>query len=148
LFRDHLIKENVLDEAKAGELENSFKQDLQKALDSVPEAKAPAAEPKPLVDTAISSVKTAVDAKTLVSLSERMYTVPPEFRVHPKIQRHLEERLEMFRGDPNKACFDWGVGEMLAYASLLCENVHVRISGQDVRRGTFSHRHAVWVDQV
>jgi 2-oxoglutarate dehydrogenase E1 component len=148
LFRDQLIKENVIDAAKAGALENDFKQDLQKALDSVPEIKPPAAEPKPIVDTALSSVNTKVDAKTLIALSEPLYTAPQDFRVHPKIQRHLQERLEMFRGDPNKACFDWGVGELLAYATLLCENVHIRLSGQDVRRGTFSHRHAVWVDQV
>jgi 2-oxoglutarate dehydrogenase E1 component len=148
LFRDQLIKEKVIDQAKAEELENAFKQDLQKALEAPPPAKSLPTEPKLQVDISISRINTGVDGKTLMFLAERMYTAPTDYRLHPKIQRHLEERLAMFRGDPNKACFDWGVGEMLAYASLLCEDVHVRISGQDVRRGTFSHRHAIWVDQV
>ncbi|MEK7083642.1 MAG: 2-oxoglutarate dehydrogenase subunit E1, partial [Patescibacteria group bacterium] len=69
--------------------------------------------------------------------------VPDGFNLHPKILKVQEERLASLTNGK----IDWGMGEHLAYASLLTENVHVRISGQDSRRGTFSHRHAVWVDQ-
>jgi 2-oxoglutarate dehydrogenase E1 component len=150
LFRDRLIKENVLDEQKAQELENEFKQGLQKALESLSATAVEKTVPneKQSHDSAISSVKTATDAKILISLGERICTVPDDFRIHPKIQRLLQERIAMVHADPNKASIDWGMGELLAYASLLSEKVHVRISGQDVRRGTFSHRHATWVDQV
>jgi 2-oxoglutarate dehydrogenase E1 component len=84
----------------------------------------------------------------LISLAERFCTVPEGFRIHPKIQRLLQERLAMVHGEASKPMIDWGMGEHLAFASLLNEKIHIRISGQDVRRGTFSHRHAVWVDQV
>lgn len=153
LFKDQLIKENVLDNAKADELENEFKQGLQKAMDSLAKKPEESSQPnekqsKPSEQTVAKALKTAVDVKTMISLAETMYTVPEGFRIHPKIQRHLQERIEMAHADPDKAIIDWGMGELLAYATLLNEKVHVRISGQDVRRGTFSHRHAVWIDQV
>jgi 2-oxoglutarate dehydrogenase E1 component len=54
----------------------------------------------------------------------------------------------MVNADPDKPTIDWGMGEHLAYGTLLWEGTHIRLSGQDSRRGTFSHRHAMWVDQV
>jgi 2-oxoglutarate dehydrogenase E1 component len=150
LFRDQLIKENILDEQKAQELETEFKQGLQKALESLPASPTEQAtvNEKHSHDSAISSIKTGVDTQTLISLGERICAFPNDFRIHPKIQRLLQERIKMLHSDPNKASIDWGMGELLAYATLLNEKIHVRLSGQDVRRGTFSHRHATWVDQV
>ena len=151
IFRDDLIKEKVLDAAKAEELENAFKQGLQKALDEIkagPNAKETAKETHEPQVAKASENKTAVDAATLIALAERFCKVPEDIRIHPKINRLLQERLAMVHADPNKAGIDWGMGEHLAYATLLNEKVHIRISGQDVRRGTFSHRHAIWVDQV
>jgi 2-oxoglutarate dehydrogenase E1 component len=150
LFRDQLIKENILDEPKAQEFENAFKLDLQKSLESISTAKQQTHlnEKKESKDAAISSIKTAVDKNSLILLGERICLVPSEFRIHPKIQRLLQERLIMIHKDPNQASIDWGMGELLTYATLLKEKVHVRISGQDVIRGTFSHRHAIWLDQV
>ncbi len=149
IFRDKLIQEQVLDEAKAQELENSFRQGLQQALDSIPSIaseKTAAREPKVSSDVSVSGIKTAVEASSLIALTERFCNVPDNIRIHPKIQRGLQERVKMIHSD--HASIDWGLGEHLAFASLLVENIHIRISGQDVRRGTFSHRHAVWVDQV
>jgi 2-oxoglutarate dehydrogenase E1 component len=150
LFKNRLIKENVLDEQKAQELENEFKQGLQKALESISETlkEKEISSEKQSHDPPISTIKTAIDAKTLISLGERLCTVPSDFHIHSKIQRLLQERIAMLHGDPSQASIDWGLGELLAYATLVSEQIHVRISGQDVRRGTFSHRHATWVDQV
>ncbi|MGC1879036.1 MAG: 2-oxoglutarate dehydrogenase E1 component [Rhabdochlamydiaceae bacterium] len=151
IFCDRLIQQQILDRPKAEELENGFKQSLQKALETlsaIGAEKGAPLEKKEAPDTAVSSVKRAFDAQKLISLAEQMCTVPKEFQVHPKIQRLLQDRLAMVHTDPNKASIDWGMGELLAYATLLDEKVHIRISGQDVRRGTFSHRHATWVDQV
>jgi 2-oxoglutarate dehydrogenase E1 component len=70
--------------------------------------------------------------------------LPSGFNVHPKLAKLLEARAEMAEG---KRPVDWGMGEALAFATLAWEGVRVRLSGQDVRRGTFSHRHAVLFDQ-
>jgi 2-oxoglutarate dehydrogenase E1 component len=71
--------------------------------------------------------------------------VPADFHVHPKLERLLEMRREMGQG---KRPLDWGTAELAAYASLVSEGFSVRLSGQDARRGTFSHRHAVLHDNV
>lgn len=93
------------------------------------------------IDTA--EVQTGVAREKLVELSAKLLEMPEKFKVHPKVMPILKARHDrLVNGEP----FDWGTGEMLAYATLLSEKVPVRISGQDVRRGTFSHRHAVVFD--
>ncbi len=77
-------------------------------------------------------------------LSERLTTVPPNFKVHPLVQKVLADRAAMGRGEIN---VDWGMGETLAYASLVASGFAVRLSGEDCGRGTFVHRHAVLHDQ-
>ncbi|MBS0604308.1 MAG: 2-oxoglutarate dehydrogenase E1 component [Verrucomicrobia bacterium] len=151
LFRDQLIKENVLDSAQAELMENQFKQSLQKALEGIPALSSTNNGPRETqepIEAIASEIKTAVGAHTLIALAEKFCAVPDDLRIHPKIKRLLDDRLSMVRGDPDKPGIDWGMGEHLAFASLLNEKVHLRLSGQDVRRGTFSHRHAMWVDQV
>lgn len=94
-------------------------------------------------DADTPEVSTSVSKEKLLELSGRMLDFPDGFKVHPKVLPILKARHErLLKGEP----FDWGTGEMLAYATLLAEKTPVRISGQDVRRGTFSHRHAVVVD--
>ncbi|HSN97005.1 MAG TPA: 2-oxoglutarate dehydrogenase E1 component [Candidatus Nanopelagicales bacterium] len=91
-------------------------------------------------DSATPEVDTSVPAEKLLALSERVLEMPEGFKPHPKVVPLLRGRHErLAAGEP----FDWGTGEMLAYASLLAEKTPVRISGQDAQRGTFSHRHAV-----
>jgi 2-oxoglutarate dehydrogenase E1 component len=70
--------------------------------------------------------------------------VPPAFRIHPKARRVLDLRAEMAAG---KRPLDWGMAEALAFATVAMDGRRVRLSGQDARRGTFSHRHAVLLDQ-
>ncbi len=73
-----------------------------------------------------------------------MVKVPEGFHVHPKLERLFAKRVEPLE-DP-QSTLDWGMGELLAYGSLVLDGYPVRISGQDVQRGTFSHRHAVLTD--
>src|SRR5690606_31340404 len=87
--------------------------------------------------------ETAVPAKTLVSYNEAILTWPEGFSPNPRLAKQLERRREALGPDGG---IDWGHAETLAFASLLSEGVPVRLTGQDVQRGTFSHRHQVLVD--
>jgi 2-oxoglutarate dehydrogenase E1 component len=91
-----------------------------------------------------AEVPTGVAAATLREIAETISHVPTGFRVHPKVARVLEQRAEMGRG---ARPLDWGMAEALALGSLAWEGTRIRLAGQDVRRGTFSHRHAVLHDQ-
>jgi 2-oxoglutarate dehydrogenase E1 component len=87
---------------------------------------------------------TAVPLAELKRLAERITTVPENFKVHPLVERVLNDRRAMGRGE---AKLDWGMGEHLAFASLVASGYAVRLTGQDSGRGTFTHRHAVLHDQ-
>ncbi|MBF2734938.1 MAG: 2-oxoglutarate dehydrogenase E1 component [Betaproteobacteria bacterium AqS2] len=88
--------------------------------------------------------RTEIDAKRFKRLGGILSEVPEGFTLHPRVAKVVEARAAMAAGD---ADLDWGMAENLAYASLLEEGFGVRLSGQDVGRGTFFHRHAVWHDQ-
>jgi 2-oxoglutarate dehydrogenase E1 component len=89
------------------------------------------------------SAETGVPVDVLQRIMDGVRDVPHGFAVHPKIERLLEQRATMVRPDGQ---VDWGCAEMLAFGSLLLEGTHIRMSGQDSGRGTFSHRHDVWRD--
>ncbi len=89
-------------------------------------------------------VDTGVSHETLVGLAEKLAQSPDDFVVHKRVESILQDRISMAKGDKP---MDWGCGEVLAYASLLDQRYKVRLSGQDVGRGTFSHRHATLHDQ-
>src|SRR5262249_35865718 len=137
----------------ARKMEEEFRRDLQKALDYTREV-----APAPQVDSLggvwaklrratpedfEQVVETKAPAEQLQEIVRRITQVPPTFHPHPKVQRLLAAGLEMLQGPGS---FDWGMGEALAFGSLLWEGVHVRLTGQDSQRGTFSHRHAVLMD--
>jgi 2-oxoglutarate dehydrogenase E1 component len=84
-----------------------------------------------------------VPLPTLDRILQRATSVPEGFHVHPKLARQLAQRRQMLA----QSEVDWGTAELLAFGSLLVEGIPVRLSGQDSRRGTFSQRHAVLVDQ-
>jgi 2-oxoglutarate dehydrogenase E1 component len=87
---------------------------------------------------------TAIPMAEWKRLAERITTVPQGFTVHTLVKKVLEDRAAMGRGEVN---VDWGMGEHMAYASLVASGYPVRLSGEDVGRGTFVHRHAVLHDQ-
>ncbi|QDT31427.1 2-oxoglutarate dehydrogenase E1 component [Thalassoglobus polymorphus] len=86
---------------------------------------------------------TGVKREKLTELLNQVTRLPEDFKPHPKAKRLLETRQAMARGEEP---LDWGGAEIMALASLLDEERPLRMSGQDVRRGTFSHRHAVLYD--
>ena len=88
-------------------------------------------------------IDTALTREELAYLGEKLSTYPEGFHIHPKVEKLLEQRAEMALG---KRTVDYGTSEALAFASLLKQGVPVRLTGQDSRRGTFSHRHAALID--
>jgi 2-oxoglutarate dehydrogenase E1 component len=87
---------------------------------------------------------TGVDKKDIKTLAKSLTDIPQEFKANSKIERLFESRRAMAETGEH---IDWGMGEALAYATLLKEGYKVRLTGEDVERGTFSHRHAVIIDQ-
>jgi 2-oxoglutarate dehydrogenase E1 component len=89
-------------------------------------------------------VDTTVDSERFEALAGQIVTPPGDFNLHPRVKRIMEDRRLMAHGDK---LADWGFAENMAYATLLDEGVPIRISGQDCRRGTFFHRHAMLRNQ-
>ena len=87
---------------------------------------------------------TALPLAEVKRLAERLSTVPANFKVHSLVEKVLADRAAMGRGEVK---VDWGMGEHLAFASLVASGYAVRLSGEDCGRGTFTHRHAVLHDQ-
>jgi 2-oxoglutarate dehydrogenase E1 component len=87
---------------------------------------------------------TALPLAEVKRLSERLTTLPADFKAHALVQKVIADRAAMGRGEIN---VDWGMGEHLAFASLVASGYGVRLSGEDCGRGTFTHRHAVLHDQ-
>ena len=88
-------------------------------------------------------VETAVSEKRIRTLNEELLRVPDGFAIHRKLKKPLEKRIEILEDGP----IEWGHAEGLAYASLLTEGTHIRLTGQDTERGTFSNRHLVLHDE-
>jgi 2-oxoglutarate dehydrogenase E1 component len=88
-------------------------------------------------------VETAVAADLLEKLNEELLEVPESFTIHRKLRKPLSRRTEALA----QGGIDWGHAEALAFASLLTEGTHIRLTGQDTERGTFSHRHLVLHDE-
>ena len=97
-----------------------------------------------LTKTYIETWDTSVPKAELARLAERLSTMPDGFTLHSRVKKIVDDRRAMGRGE---VPVDWGMGENLAYATLLASGFDVRISGEDVGRGTFFHRHGVMHDQ-
>ncbi|MDV3457886.1 2-oxoglutarate dehydrogenase E1 component [Sphingomonas sp. HF-S4] len=95
-------------------------------------------------ESARRSVDTGIEKKLFDSLGRTLTEVPEGTEIHKTLARVLDAKRTMFKSGEN---FDWATGEALAFGALLSEGFGVRLSGQDSGRGTFSQRHAVWVDQ-
>ena len=150
LYADRLVAQDVISPEEPEELIRQCRQ----ALDEGRHTSSPvlsnyqrkyAVDWTPFLNTKWTEVAdTTVPIAELERLAERITTVPEDFTLHPTVQRVIDSRRAMGRGEQP---LDWGMGETLAYASLLVAGYGVRISGQDSGRGTFAHRHAVLHDQ-
>ena len=151
LYARELIERGVITDAEAEALVGREHQKLNEAF----QAKR-SSRPQPAfgagvwegykggADAATPDVPTAVPREELQEVSERLTSLPEGFRPHRVVQKLLAHRAQMGRGE---LPLDWGMAEHLAFATLVRDGHMVRVSGQDSRRGTFSHRHAVIVDQ-
>lgn len=100
--------------------------------------------PKALASEILPHEPTNVDAETLKQIGKVISSWPENFEVHRNLKRILSNRAKAVESGEG---IDWSTGEALAFGSLLLEGYHVRVSGEDVERGTFSQRHAVLHDQ-
>ncbi|MDJ0652136.1 MAG: 2-oxoglutarate dehydrogenase E1 component [Simkaniaceae bacterium] len=150
LYCQALINERTLSKEAADQLKKECKDSLAKALFETRkrvQGKQAQQKKEKKYFTLLEPIETAVATETLVELTHKFTHLPEGFHSHPKLKRLLHDRLKMMTGDPKAPVVDWGMAEHLAYASLLTQKVHIRLSGQDSGRGTFSHRHAILTDQ-
>jgi 2-oxoglutarate dehydrogenase E1 component len=118
---------------------------LQSVLDSLKPDDALEPQPEPPPPGAARHVKTALPATRLLELHTAMLQVPNGFRLNPKLERAMSRRRTAL-DDPDQPAVDWATAESLAFASILADGIAIRLTGQDVERGTFSQRHAVFHD--
>lgn len=146
LYAERLVNEGVIDETGAEAMRKAYVEALeQDRVVSRPQARQVhnpfLVNYEPYKSKHWNQpVDTTLTAERVARLTERLTTVPEDFRLHRAVARILEARREMGRGE---IPMDWGFAETLAYASLVEEGHPVRLSGQDSARGTFFHRHAV-----
>jgi 2-oxoglutarate dehydrogenase E1 component len=142
LYYEQLLAAGLLEQKMAEALDLQFRDTLKAALVKAQEkiASKIVEEVAPASDV-FGKVSTAVDAATLKSVLETFCRLPPDFHLHPKLQKWLQDRLASLNGQ-----IDWSTAECLAFGSLLAQEIPIRLSGQDAQRGTFSQRHIVWID--
>ena len=150
LISDLLLKslknENVVSQEDAETFRNAFQIALECARN---ESRSETHKLKPAIKSSLSSpellehIDTKVNLNRLREVGLPLTSEPPKFNLNPKIKRLIKQRREMVEG---KRPIDWGLAEALAFGTLLTENIPIRLTGQDVRRGTFSHRHAVYYE--
>src|SRR5580704_8682533 len=145
LYTETLVRRGDITLEDAESALDDFNKALQTVLDEVREEPSLAPTHLPVHgagDADIPSEATGVAGDVLHALSAVVRTVPDGFTIHPKLERQFAQRDELVAS----GSVDWALAEALAFGSLMYEGVNVRLTGQDTRRGTFSHRHAVLVD--
>jgi 2-oxoglutarate decarboxylase len=154
IYAEKLISEGTITAEEVGHASEQRREEMATALKQLREKMESGEYEDPTVTTTSSTgelldrtasppVDTAVGAEKLRSLNEELLKTPDGFNVHRKLRRPLSKRVEAIE----QGGIDFGQAESLAFGSLLTEGVHVRLTGQDTERGTFSHRHLVLHDE-
>ncbi|MCB5363914.1 2-oxoglutarate dehydrogenase E1 component [Pusillimonas sp. CC-YST705] len=150
LYADKLVAQGILAEGEADELVKGYRQLMEDGRRTVEPVLTDyknkyATDWKPFLNAKWTDhADTGVPLAELTRIGERLTTVPESFTVHPLVERLLNDRRKMARGEQR---LDWGMGEHLGFATLVASGYTIRITGQDSGRGTFTHRHAVLHDQ-
>ncbi|MBK7220308.1 MAG: 2-oxoglutarate dehydrogenase E1 component [Saprospiraceae bacterium] len=154
IFVKKLLERGDIDAALAQELEKNFWNMLQERLDMLKEKPLPYTYQEPEMSwkklsrtnnaaELESFFDTGIPRKEIDKITAHLMTTPKTFTVMSKINRLQKSKKELLEN----GLLDWGFAELLAFGSIINEGHHVRMSGQDVKRGTFSHRHAVFFDE-
>jgi 2-oxoglutarate dehydrogenase E1 component len=153
IYLDRLLERKDVDAKLGEELEKKFWGELQERLDMVKQKILPYTYQEPeqhwrqLTKTLdvkhIAYPETGISNKEADKILKHLMTMPSDFTPLSKIKRLQKSKQDLL----NKGLLDWAMSELLAYGSILLEGNNVRMSGQDVKRGTFSHRHAVYFDE-
>ncbi|HRO73213.1 MAG TPA: thiamine pyrophosphate-dependent enzyme, partial [Saprospiraceae bacterium] len=153
IYLAKLIERGDVSARTGDELEKSFWNDLQERLDMVKQNELPYKYQDP--EQQWRKLKKTIDVKDMITpvtgigkkdldkILKHLTQLPTDFNINPKVKRLQKGKKELL----DKGQVDWAFGELSAYASLMLEGKNVRMSGQDVKRGTFSHRHAVFFDE-
>lgn len=146
VYLSKLLLEGALEKEIAEKAENEFRIFLQEQKNAVKINKKEIFIPETIENGIVreETIKTTVSIEKILKLSEKFCKIPEGLDVHPKIAQLVKLRLSMAKGEKP---IDWGMAEHLAYATLLSEGVNIRLTGQDSCRGTFSHRHGLFVGQ-
>ncbi len=150
IYNQKLLDQGSVDASLAKEMEKNFRALLQERLNEAKEDQTYSAVQQVFggawkglrlaeFGALAKAVDTKVSPKNLISIAKQISTLPSDKKFFKKIEKLFDERRKM----ADTKTFDWAMGELMAYGSLLEEGFRVRVSGQDVERGTFSHRHAV-----
>jgi 2-oxoglutarate dehydrogenase E1 component len=154
IYSKYLMEKGQIEAELVKSMDERFWSDLQDRLDSVKEKPVAYEFQKPELawqkmkkstpDDFLESPETAISKETIVTIVKGLAEYPEGFQPLKKVQKMLDSRRIDMRKKEN---VDWAAAELLAYGSILLENKDVRMSGQDVKRGTFSHRHATIHDE-
>jgi 2-oxoglutarate dehydrogenase E1 component len=150
LYADRLVTQGVIAAEAPEQMIKSYRDTLDAGKQTVSPVLSNfkskfAVDWAPFLDSKwTDAADTQVPLADLQRLAERVTSIPEGFKLHPTVARVIESRRQMGAG---KLPVDWGMAEMLSYASLLSNGHDIRLSGQDMGRGTFAHRHAVLHDQ-
>ncbi len=140
-----LVERGLLKADEPQQMLDMQMKDLQSALESLAPEDMVEPIPPPPPAGAARRVKTAIPMQRLRALNETLLVVPDGFALNPKLQRAMERRRHAL-DDEDEATIDFALAEQLALASILEDGVAIRFTGEDVERGTFGQRHAVFHD--
>jgi 2-oxoglutarate dehydrogenase E1 component len=141
-----LVQRGVVDVSAPDSLVQKHTGELQAALDALKlERDYVEPQPEPAPPGAAAKAQTDVPLAVLQDMNTALLALPPGFTMHRKLERAREKRARMLDA-PDERTVDWATAEELAFATILADGISIRFTGEDVERGTFSHRHAVFHD--